>query len=80
MYNDPKIPKKLLIDITRFTQVIMNFLGNAIKFTNEGKVTIESYWTPDIQSIPEESRTGKPRVRYTNKMTSHLLKYSSTEQ
>ena len=33
MENDPKIPKSLFVDITRFVQVLMNLIGNAIKFT-----------------------------------------------
>lgn len=38
---DEKIPKRPMGDKVRINQIIMNLVGNAIKFTNKGKVTIE---------------------------------------
>jgi signal transduction histidine kinase/CheY-like chemotaxis protein/HPt (histidine-containing phosphotransfer) domain-containing protein len=38
---DEKIPKKILGDKVRINQIIMNLVGNAIKFTQKGKVSIE---------------------------------------
>jgi signal transduction histidine kinase/CheY-like chemotaxis protein len=38
---DDRIPKTLLGDKIRINQIIMNLAGNAIKFTQQGKVTIE---------------------------------------
>jgi signal transduction histidine kinase/DNA-binding NarL/FixJ family response regulator len=38
---EEKIPKRLLGDKVRINQIIMNLAGNAIKFTQQGKVTIE---------------------------------------
>lgn len=40
---DPSIPDTLTGDATRLTQILVNLIGNAIKFTHHGKVDIEVY-------------------------------------
>jgi len=37
---EPGIPEQLKGDPTRFTQILTNFIGNALKFTNKGSITI----------------------------------------
>lgn len=40
---DPSIPDTLNGDATRLTQILVNLIGNAIKFTHQGTINIEIY-------------------------------------
>ena len=40
---DTSIPDTLIGDATRLTQILVNLIGNAIKFTHQGLVSIEVY-------------------------------------
>ncbi|WP_326983108.1 ATP-binding protein [Chryseobacterium sp. MYb264] len=40
---DATIPDTLIGDATRLTQILVNLIGNAIKFTHQGSISIEIY-------------------------------------
>jgi PAS domain S-box-containing protein len=58
---DAGIPKNLLGDPTRLLQIMLNLVGNAIKFTNEGEVCIEI----GITSLSEKTTELKFLVKDT---------------
>ncbi len=41
------IPSKIMTDPTRFRQILVNIIGNSLKFTQVGKVEMEMSWHPD---------------------------------
>lgn len=42
-----KIPTKIMTDPTRYQQILVNIIGNSLKFTEKGKVEFEISWHPD---------------------------------
>ncbi|WP_206484988.1 transporter substrate-binding domain-containing protein [Thalassotalea sp. G2M2-11] len=65
---DEKIPQSLLLDSTRIRQILFNLVGNAVKFTDEGSITLRAtaineniiHSTVDLRIDVEDTGIGIP--------------------
>ncbi len=68
----PDIPSQLVIDGNRFRQIILNIAGNAIKFTDQGSVTV------DLQLV--QQRGNSAHIRCTIKDTGDGIPANMTKR
>jgi signal transduction histidine kinase len=58
---DGAIPQRVWVDTTRLKQVLINLVGNAVKFTRRGGINVEFNWDQDrLQVAVEDTGPGIP--------------------
>jgi signal transduction histidine kinase/ActR/RegA family two-component response regulator len=58
---DKNVPQRVELDGVRLRQVLINLLGNAIKFTEKGAVTLELHWQRNrLEALVSDTGSGIP--------------------
>lgn len=51
IHLEENIPLEISSDATRLRQILMNLLGNAVKFTEQGRISLDVKYTPDNKQL-----------------------------
>jgi signal transduction histidine kinase len=71
---DPNLPECLSLDPKKLTQVLINLIGNAVKFTDKGGIIMKVEWIP----LPDKTQLRSVLKRALS--TSHRAHYVETSQ
>ena len=71
----PNLPPALELDSTKMNQVILNILSNAVKFTQQGEVSVELFWESDKSKIIAEFNDALEESSHQN-LTPYIREYT----
>jgi PAS domain S-box-containing protein len=69
----PDLPKDIRVDENRVRQVLLNVLGNAIRFTNTGRVTFRVSCSDKWQVTSDESQSPPLVARHSSRVTFEVI-------
>lgn len=72
------IPEQIVSDPTRLRQILLNLVGNALKFTREGSVTVEVECHPERQSI--QFRIADTGIGMSTEQLDRITRFESFSQ
>src|SRR5262249_13623459 len=62
---DDSIPRILVSDVTRLRQIMVNLIGNAVKFTEKGEIVVE------VSPSARARRTAQPGQQHDTELLRH---------
>ncbi|BDX08269.1 ATP-binding protein [Planctobacterium marinum] len=88
IHLDDNIPLEIASDATRLRQVLMNLLGNAVKFTEQGRISLDVKFDGDLKQLTfiardtgigiEQSKLGELFKPFTQADSSITRKFGGT--
>jgi signal transduction histidine kinase/CheY-like chemotaxis protein len=60
---EPQVPHAIIGDVTRVRQILLNFLGNSIKFTEKGEVVVTVWVHEDTEDSGKQGTSYAPGER-----------------
>jgi signal transduction histidine kinase len=72
--DEEGLPERLYLDQSRLTNILVNIISNAIKFTQKGGINVYAHWFPDNAPInndidyDDDPASGPQRITYPNRL------------
>lgn len=79
VYISDKVPETVIGDPGRFRQIVINLVGNSIKFTEHGHIFVSVHLVEELQSVEVNSETSKRFTEVKNGSSSSCNTLSGCE-